>query len=248
MLPPGDPELATATWLGYVEHDRPVAGLSDILDPYYVLHLGSFDQTDRPAGFAETGNRLAEYLMVLFLWEKLPDDLLRMFWQSAPEACRRHAMWFMGREMASGRKFRSRAMAYWEARLRCAIEANDPEPYRRELGTISALFRWDVDRLWLLEQLKTMLEAGFAPPDAFGLVESLSAMLPEHVDAIVEVTDALVRQPKVDGWIFAAQGASLRQILVAGKKSPSPNTVATVKDIVSYLASRGNTGFLDLDE
>ena len=91
-------------------------------------------------------------------------------------------------------------------------------------------------------------QAGFAPNDPFSVVDSLAKLLPEHVDKIVEVTDSLVRQPKVDGWIFAAQDHALRQILIAGKNSDDPKTAVAVKDIVSYLASRGNTGFLDLAE
>jgi len=41
------------------------------------------------------------------------------------------------------------------------------------------------------------------------------------------------------------QDRSLRK---DGKKSPTPGTAATVKEIVSYLASRGNPSFLDLDD
>ena len=41
---------------------------------------------------------------------------------------------------------RSRAMAYWEERLRAATRASDPEPFRRELGTIGQFFLWEVDR------------------------------------------------------------------------------------------------------
>jgi len=248
LFPSDKPELADAAWLGYIEHGWAVGPLFDLLRPYYILHAQSLGQSDTAPGFAETGYRLADYLMAHFLWEQLPEDVLNVFLRSASVDIRRHAMWFMGREMAAGNKLRSHAMTYFEQRLRSAIEANDAEPYRRELGTISQFFRMDVDRVWLLDQLLTMLQAGFAPNDPFGVVDSLSKLLPEHVDKIVAVTNGLVRQPKVDGWIFAAQDHALRQILTEGKKSANPGTTAAVKDIVSYLASRGNTGFLDLVE
>jgi hypothetical protein len=248
LFPADHPELAASAWLGYIEYGRPVGPLFDLLRPYYVVHAQSLGQADAPPGFVETASRLADYLMAHFLWEKLPEDLLQLFLRSASVEVRCHALWFMGREMGAGKEFRLRAMAYFEQRLRSAIESNDPEPYRRELGTISQFFRMDVDQIWLLDQLLKMLQAGFAPNDPFSVVDSLAKLLPEHVDKIVEVTDALVRQPKVDGWIFAAQDHALRQILVAGKNSDNSATGATVKDIVSYLASRGNTGFLDLDE
>jgi hypothetical protein len=61
------------------------------------------------------------------------------------------------------------------------------------------------------------------------------------------VTNLLVRQPKVEAYIFAVQEQSLRAILVAGKASAAPRTAATMKEIVSYLAAGGNPSFLDLD-
>jgi hypothetical protein len=246
LFPSDKPELADAAWLGYMEHSWPVGPLLDRLRPYYVRHLQSVGQSDAPPGFAETGNRLADYLMIHFLFEQLPDDLLDLFLRSSSAEVRRHAMGYMGREMVAGAKYRLRAMAYFEQRLRSAIEADDPEPYRRELGAISQFFRMDVDRVWLLDQLSKMLKAGFEPTDPFSVVDNLSKLMPEHVDAIVAVTNALVRQPKANGWLFVAHDHALRQILTEGKTSANPGTTAVVKDIVNYLTSRGNTGFLDL--
>ncbi len=180
--------------------------------------------------------------------DKLPDELLRQFWDSAPVSARRHAMWFMGRHMVPTNNLRSRARAYWEERLRAATLASDPEPFQRELGTIGHFFLWEIDRVWLADQLLIMLNAGFAPNDAFGVIDNLAELLPERIDKVIEVTNLLVRQPNVQAWIFASQDQSLRTILVEGKKSPTPGTAAIVREIVSYLASRGNSSFLDLDD
>ncbi|MCA1471167.1 hypothetical protein I6F09_25210 [Bradyrhizobium sp. IC3195] len=147
----------------------------------------------------------------------------------------------------AGRSHRSRAMAYWELRLECAIKADDPEPLRAELGSIGHFFLWDFDHLWLLDQLQMMLAGGFAPNHAFGVLDALAKLLPEHVDKVVEVNNALVRQPRLESWIFAAQDNALRRILVEDKASRTPGTDTRVMEIVSYLASRGNHGFLDLD-
>lgn len=247
LFPSLESDLAVAAWLGHLQQDRPIADLVAELYPHYAFHIACLEGGQPPPGFEGSENRLAEYLMVLFLWEKLPDDLLRLFWRSAPVSCRRHAMWFMGREMVGGRTHRSRAMAYWELRLRCAIDADNPEPFRNELGSIGHFFLWDVDHLWLLDQLKVMLAGGFAPNDAFGVLDALAKLLPEHVDRVVQVTNALVRQPGLEGWIFAAQDNALRRILLEGKGSRTPGTSTRVREIISYLASRGNHGFLDLD-
>jgi hypothetical protein len=249
LFPINESDLAAAAWLGHLQDDRqPVAELMGPLRPYYALHIQSLGRSDAPPGFEESSNRLTEYLMILYLVNKLPDEVLRQFWETAPVPARRHAMWFMGRHMLPNNDLRSRAMAYWEERLRTAIRSSDPEPFRRELGTIGQFFLWEVDRAWLTDQLLTMLNAGFAPNDAFGVIDNLAKLLPERIDKVVEVTNLLVRQPRVEAWIFASQDQSLRTILAEGKKSPTPGTAATVKEIVSYLASRGNPSFLDLDD
>jgi hypothetical protein len=249
LFPPSESDLAAAAWLGHLQDDRrPVGELMDLLHPYYALHIKSLGQSDASPGFEESSNRLTECLMILYLFNRLPDELLRQFWEVAPVSARRHAMWFMGRHMLPTNELRSRAMAYWDERLRAAMRASDPEPFRRELGTIGQFFLWEVDRLWLTDQLLNMLNAGFAPNDAFGVIDNLAKLLPEQIDKVVEVTNLLVRQPKVQAWIFASQDQSLRTILVEGKKSPTPETAATIKEIVSYLASRGNPSFLDLDD
>lgn len=249
LFPSDHKKLRDAAWLGHLQNDQhPVGELLGALHPRYVEHIASLGRNDAPPGFKESNNRLVEYLMVLYLWEQLPEDLLRRFWDSAPENERRHAMWFIGRHMVSTNDLRTRAMSYWDRRLQSAVHSSDPEPYRRELGVIGVFFLWDVDPPWLMDQLLVTLNAGFGPTDAMGIIDNLAKQVPAKIDRVVEITKALVRQPKVEAWIFASEDQSLRKILVEGKKSTSPLTVGAVKEIVSYLSSRGYTSFLDIDE
>lgn len=249
LFPSSEGALAAATWHAHLQNDRgPVSELAVLLHPFYTIHIQSLGQSDAPPSYEESSNRLSEYLMLLYLWNKLPEDLLQQFWEVAPVSGRRHAMWFIGRHMVPTNEFRSRAMAYWERRLQMATRASDPEPFRRELGTIGIFFLWEVDKVWVTDQLLAMLYAGFAPNDAIGIIDNLAKLLPEQIDKVVQVTDLLVRHPKVDAWIFASQDQVLRTILIEGKKSSTPGMAATVKEIVSYLASRGNPSFLDLDD
>ena len=94
----------------------------DRLAPYFAYHIRSLGDGQAQAGYEEFARQLAEHLMVLFLWEKLPEELLQLFWSQAPAPNRRHAMWFMGREMATGREFQKRASEYWQRRLQAAVE------------------------------------------------------------------------------------------------------------------------------
>lgn len=249
LFPLDNNELRDAAWLGHLQNDQyPIGQLVDALHPCYVEHIARLGNDDATPAYEESKNRLVEYLMILYLWEQLPEDLLQQFWDRAPETERRHAMWFIGRHMVSTNELSTRAKSYWDRRLQSAIHASDPERYRRELGVIGAFFLWDVDQHWLMDQLLVLLNSGLGPTDAMGIIDNLAKHVPEKIDKIIEITKALVRQPKVESWIFASEGHSLRNILVEGRKSSSPLTVSGVKEIVSYLSSRGNTSFLDLDE
>lgn len=105
-----------------------------------------------------------------------------------------------------------------------------------------------IDTDWLFPQLMLLLNAGFAPNDGISVIDKLAEHIPARTDAIVEIVRALVRDPEVQPWIFGAQEQSLRAILVAGKASSSPITVASVQEIISVLSARGNPAFLDLHD
>ena len=249
LFPPGHKELRDAAWLGHLQSDQhPVGELVAALHPFYVEHIASLGREDAPPGYDESKNRLVEYLMILYLWEQLPEDLLQQFWDfgSCERAPSRHVVYRAPH--GHHQRPRMRAMSYWDRRFLSAVHADDPEPYRKELGTLGVFFLWDVDPLWLMDQLLLTMNAGFGPNDPMGIIDNLARQLPENIDEVMEITKALVRQPKVQTWIFASEGDSLRKILLEEKKSSSPLTVAAVKEIVSYLSSRGNTSFLDIDE
>lgn len=247
LFPPQDKQLRDAAWMAHLLSDQgPLSPLLEALRGCYA------DQVKNLAGDASAngdalGNRLAEYLMALYLHDALPEELLEQFWATAPLPVRRRAMWFMGRQLtADDAGIKERAKSYWDRRLLLASGGNDPDSYRNELGTIGQFFYWKVDPGWLMDQLLRMLKAGFAPNDPVGIVDGLAKNVPDAIDRVVEITHALVKHPLVNSWIFLAQETSLRQILVAGRQSASPATQASVQEVISLLAARGNTGFMDL--
>lgn len=247
LFPPEDKPLRYAAWLAHLQSDKaPLAPLLDALRECYADQIKSLG-ADASTNGDSTSTHLAEYLMALYLHDALPEDLLKQFWACAPLPVRRRAMWYMGRHLTTNHaQIKERAISYWDRRLSLAIGCDDPDAYRNELGTIGQFFYWKVDPGWLMEQLLRMLKAGFAPNDPIGIIDGLAKQLPDATDRVVEITNALVKHPLVNSWIFLAQEASLRQILLAGKLSASAVTQATVQEIISLLAARGNTGFLDL--
>jgi hypothetical protein len=190
--------------------------------------------------------------MILYLWGFLPEDLLQQFWREAPADMRQRATWFLGCRVSESsseapNEVKARARAYWERRLAAAAHAPDPEWYRSELASFT---RWCVygrlDELWLCDQLLRMLEAGFAPNDAFSIVEWLQQFASRHLDRAVEVLSALVRHPQVSPWAYMTQREPIRALLSAGLAEGAPQTVERVRELVSFLSTVGETSYLDL--
>jgi hypothetical protein len=249
LFPETEKALRNAAWVAHIQSDqRPVPQLTGALHHLYSEHIAALGGDDSAFGGNGSRNRLIEYLMILYLWEKLPEDLLLQLWQQAPASLLQRAMWFIGRHLAPDNALKERAMTYWDRRLELAKTASNKEPFRKELGTISVWFLREVDPLWLMDQLLLMLNAGFAPNSGIGVIDKLAQQVPERIDQVIEIVRALVRHPDVEPWIIGSQEQSLRKVLEEGKKSPSPITVAGVKEIISYLSSKGKTSFLDLEE
>ncbi|MEY9135000.1 hypothetical protein ACVMII_003904 [Bradyrhizobium diazoefficiens] len=249
LFPKADDAARRAAWVAHLEDDQgPVADLTDALYELYSEHVAVAGRNDEAFGGEGGRKRLVDYLVILFLWDRLPENLLQEFWHRVPPPLLREAMWFAGRHLGDDNALRERAKLYWDRRLALATVAADKAPFKKELGLIGMWFSWGVERDWLLAQLMLLLNAGFAPNDGVGLIDKLAERLPNKSDEIVEAVRVLVRHPDVQPWIFGAQEQALRNIIVQGKASVSPITVAGVKEIISFLASRGNTAFLDLDD
>lgn len=249
LFPKADETLRRAAWVAHIQSDQgPVANLTDHLRDLYLEHISVVGREDNAFGGNDSRNRLVDYLVILYLWERLPEDLLNEFWRRVPPPLLHQAMWFTGRHLVGGNPNRDRARTYWDRRLALAKTASDKEPFKKELGVIGAWFMRDIDADWLLGQLMLLLNAGFAPNDGIGVIDKLADRLPSKTDDVVEAIRVLVRHSEVQPWIFGSQEQSLRRILSEGKLSSSPVTVAGVKEIISFLSSRGNPAFLDLDD
>ncbi|MFH0297894.1 hypothetical protein AAFX91_11750 [Bradyrhizobium sp. 31Argb] len=249
LFPKADQAGRRAAWIAHLEDDRqPIADLTDALHNLYSEHVAVAGRDDEAYGGEGSRKRLVDYLIALFLWNRLPENLLQEFWQRVPTALLREAMWFVGRHLGDDNSLRERAKQYWARRLALATSATDKAPFKKEVGLIGIWFSWGIDPDWLLDQLMLLLHAGFAPNDGVGLLDKLAERLPGKTDEIVEAVRVLVRHPDLQPWIFGAQEQALRNILIQGNASASPITVAGVREIISFLSSRGNTAFLDLDD
>lgn len=253
LFPADNDGLRRAAWRAHLGHDRgPLRDLVTELHDCYAADVAllASDQADKEVrDFYQ--DRLADYIMVLHLWGGLPEDLLQQFWRDAPEGVRQHAMWFVGNQVSRPSEvpdeIKSRGLAYWERRLAAAVDSKQPDSYRRELGVIGQwCFHGQVDQAWLCKQLLSMLKSGFAPTDAFSVVEWLGNIAPRYVDRAVEVMAALLRHPRVDQWAYMTQREPIRLVLGEGLARGTPATVQRVQEIIGFLSTLGDTNYLDL--
>lgn len=259
IFPDGNDLLRHAAWRGHLLNDNgPVRPLLPKLLPSYLeeierLARGDVADQQQDRDDEVRGNRLGEYVLITYLFGDAPlDTLMKPFWNKAPSAVRKHAIWFLGTQLQFPpdrlpEKVRLRGLAYWDARLAAGIAANDKEPFREELGGIASWCRHpNIDAKWLLDQMKRMLSAGFAPSAGYTVVEWLAKLVFEDVEGPLEVLQALLKNPHLDHWTYATHKDSIRTILAGGMQSENSATVKRAEETISLLASLGETEYLDL--
>jgi hypothetical protein len=184
------------------------------------------------------------------IWGGLPDDLLESFWEHAPPGVRQHSMWYLGTHLRAPDMpdaTRARGFSYWERRLDAARRSDNPDAFRAELGAIGQwTLRDRIDDQWLADQLFNMLQADFVPTDAFSVVDWLAKIAPRNVDRAVEILSALLRNPRVDQWAYMTQREPIRTVLAEGLAHGTQDTVAKVHELIGFLSSINETGYIDL--
>jgi hypothetical protein len=245
--------LRRAAWLGHLLNDnRPAQSLAKELLPNYLDEIERLAAPEETREREQRERRLGEYTIILHLAGTAPDELIRAFLGKAPARARAHAMSFLGRELALPperieEKFRTRGMKYWEDRLTSAIAANNPDAYEIELGVVGQWCAKDhINTPWLLDQLSRMLSAGFTLTTGYTVVDWLGKIAPDHPDKAVEVLNALVTNPKVNQWTYATHRDSMRVVLKIGLAQGSAAIADRVRELISHLATIGESSYLDL--
>jgi hypothetical protein len=247
LFPADDLALRDATWLSHLGGDSgPVLALAEHLRDCFITQIERLKRNGRDHDSQHLDDRLAEYLVILYIAEAISDDVFELFWARAPIRTRRHAMWFLGIQLelppdrlSSGR--RARAFSYWDRRFAAAKVAPTPEAFREEIGSIgSFFFRNGIDGQWLTDQVVAMTEAGFAPGDVCNIMDRLTKISTAHPDRAAEVLEALVKNPHFDRKVYLSQNPALRTIMRNGLATHSPRTAIRVAETINYLAALGD--------
>ncbi len=252
LFPSNNDELRRAAWSGHLLSDSGPAGeLMSQLEQSYADEISRLGQDDVDDNQDVRENRLGEYLILLFIAQKLPDGIIEAFWQTEAPRARQHAMMFLGRQLQLPPArlpddMRACAMGYWDARLSAAESASDKDTFRLELGAIG---RWcgqnGIESNWLIEQLLRMLKAGFSPNSGHSVVEWLGKIASSQPEQAVEVLCSMLKTPYLEPWTYLNR-VSIRTILVESLAHGTTKSVRRAQETISYLASLGETSYLDL--
>jgi len=252
IFPKAD-ELRRAAWLGHLLHDRgPRGELLPFLQPEYARSIDQLGEETKDRE-EHAQKRLGNHLLILYLQGHLdlqPGGLLDRFLLKASPRLRQHVMWLLGVQLKHPldqfpEALRARALAYWDSRLAAGEAAPDRTGFQEELGSIG---QWcenhQLEPDWLFDNVLRMLRSGFVPSIAHNVVEWLVKISATHADRAVQVLEALVANPSIDHYM--GQEQSIRAVLIAGQARGTPATIERVGEVVSYLASIGQTGYLDV--
>jgi hypothetical protein len=253
LMPVNEYELRHAAWRAHLMNDGgPLRALTPELHQCYAEEIARLSCSSDD-GNDHDSQRLAEYMMVLVLWGVAPQPLIDEFTQRAPPPLRRRAMWFLGNQVSLPpeqvpEEMRQRGLAYWEARLATATAAPDPSDYAVELGTIDHwCFRGTLDELWLSDQILRMLAVRLVPTNGYHTIKWLQELAVLQIDRAVDILSQLIQHADQNRWSYMTNQSVIRFILNEGRKRGTSETVAQVSRTISYLASLGDPGYLDLD-
>lgn len=253
LFPESDEGLRHAAWMGHLLHDRgPQGELLESLQPSYARAIDQLtnDARDREE---QVQKSLGTHLMILYLRDQLDlraGGLLDRFIRKASPRLRQHVMWWLGVQLKLlpdqfPDAMRAKALAYWNSRLAAGEASQDRDGFKGELGSIG---QWcdhhHLEPQWLFDQMLRLLRLGFEPSLVYSVVEWLAKVSATHPDRAVEVLEALMTSP--DASHYMGQEQSIRTVLVAGRDRGKPETIARVGEVVSYIASIGQTGYLDV--
>lgn len=253
IFSPTDVVLRQSAWLAHLGHDQgPIKELMPQLLICYGNEIACLDTNGK-----ERDNyyhkRLANYLILMYLWDVLPDSMLELFWQVSSVSLRQHVMWCVGHELGLSpehvpAKFRARGFQYWERRLEMARNSSDHDAFREEIGAIGQWCSQDqIDSQWLSAQLLAVLKAGYVPNNGYNIVDWLAKVFQANAIRAIEVLEALLesRDAALKNNCMM-QRVSIRSILTEGLANGTEDTISRSRALVSILSSRGETGYLDL--
>lgn len=249
-----DADLRDAAWLSHIQMDHgPLQWLAGEMSDCYRLEIDRLGQQVRGADRTHLTERFSHYLVILYIFDALPEDVYELFWNTAPVEARQQAMWFLGSQLALPdaslpEEKRLRARSYWDRRLAAATtSAAARDTFRREIGAIGQFYyQRGIEPDWLMQQTIAASNAGYSPGETYNLIDRLADFSSDHPHRAVQTVAALIRNRHIELMELGSQPEKLRMIFVTGLSTGDASTGAMIAEAINFLAVAGNTSCLDL--
>ena len=237
-----------AVWDAYVVCNWPTKEGFRILEQSYGMAIDQLP-LQKPEGqkFSNPDQWLAAHMMLVYGRADigLEHDVLRDFYQKAPDAVRAEAMAFVGRSLkeqlpAGLSEVVPRFVKLWDWRFATARQSENVETYREELAAFGGWFACGkFEDGWVMEQLLEVLRlVKKAGPDHLvmdRLVETAAPMPEQTVECL-----RLKIEGNQDYWKFYSWRDESRKILGTAIQSNNPVAREKAIELVHRLGAMGH--------
>jgi hypothetical protein len=256
IFPPGihDRALWGAAWNTYIVSCQPYNNVLPVIRAEYaraIQRLGS--DPSETSLMEQPEGRLAEHLVLYYARGILSldehDGLFPLFFSTASDEVRAHALTFVGRmSEATSEGIRpeilERFVSLWEARFALAVQ--NPKEHEKEL----AAFGWwfysgKFSPLWSFEQLDGVLRLMGWIDDLSFVLDRVAILAPNHPRHAVKSLALLMDHPQ-EPWVPSASRTGFRTILTAALRSGDNVAANEAEALINKLAAAGHLEFRDL--
>jgi len=184
--------------------------------------------------------KLAEHLMHLYVNGKIEIDasLLVDFYEKAPGSVRKHALFFIGRELSRRNFFNDRVRALWDLRIKTA-RVEGGEINKEEISAFGWWFASaDYENEWFIEQLSEVVKICGMVEDVFDVLERLVILTPEYPSEIIGILTFLVGRER-ENWFTPMHNDDLKNILVQISQHGDTQAKEEAADLVNKIMAMG---------
>ncbi len=239
--------LYTAAWSTYLSYTYVKGDTFQFLSENYKYALENLAPS-KAEEHDTIQSGLVAHIMTLFLWGKFDlndkESLFAFFWEHANEHMRYEAIRFIGLSLEQINEPNTLDMlkVFWETRIQQASQADDKKKYQEEFSAFSFWFNgWKFDAQWSTQQFIKSLDICKKPESIYTVLDRLKELNNDDQFSALDVLEKLV----LVGTVFYGD-TDVRHILDSALQSWNKLLIAKAKTIISRLATRGSSAYLNL--
>lgn len=233
-----------AAWEAYLSYAHPYDNVLLVLKNCYLFAVKNLKEEaeSKGSGRVDPQTHLVEHLVIYFWRNKISleseDQLIKMFWDSAPIYLKNHAVDFVGRSLYSTKDevpsdILSRLQSFWKY----ILENSD-----KNAGILSGFGWWFIsnkfDFKWATQQmLEVMSTEKYIEPDHF-VIEYLMQQVENYPAETLEILGAIIKGEKLR-WGYAYAPQDIKAILIKVAQGPDSNLKSKVEELAHLLGTKG---------